>query len=138
MSTTTYPTAPVLDRPIRSGSLTLATITSGPVAAGAVVALAAVFRAGGVHLAAGGDIPLPGFAMVTLVAAALGGLIAAAFRRGGAPHHRFVRATVVLTALSCLMPMLAAPGVASELALTSTHLVAAAIIIPVLAHRLPS
>jgi len=138
MATTTNLTPSVLDRPIQNGSLTLATITSGAVAAGAVVTVAAVCRAGGVHLAAGGGIPLPGFVMVTLLAAILGGLIAAAFRRGGVARYRFAQTTVVLAALSCLVPILAAAGVASKLALTSTHIVAAAIIIPVLARRLPS
>ncbi len=137
MSTTTDLTVAALDRPTRPGSLTLATITSGVISAGAVVALAAVWRGGGVQLAAGGDIPLPGFATVTLFAAMVGGLIAAAFRRGSATRH-FFQTTVVLAALSCLLPLFMAPGVAGKLALISTHLVAAAIIIPVLARRIAS
>jgi hypothetical protein len=139
MSTTTADfTIAAPDRPIRAGSLALATITSGAAAAGAVVALAAAFRAEGVHLAAGGVIPLPGFATVTLFAAVVGGLIAAAIRRGKASRRRFVQTTVVLALLSCVVPLLAAPGVAGKLALTSTHIVAAAIIIPLLARRLPN
>ena len=54
------------------------------------------------------------------------------------PRHSFVVATVALTAVSLVPDVLADATTASRLVLGLTHLVAAAIVIPTLAERLPA
>jgi hypothetical protein len=111
-----------------------ATASSGVLAASATTAGAAVLRAAGVPLAVHGTIPLAAFAQLTVIAAVAGGLLMAVLtRRGPAPRRRFLQVTG-LTALSCAAPAFA-DTTASKIALVALHLLAAAIIIPVLARR---
>lgn len=120
-----------------AASLRRSTVAAGAAGAAATTGLAAVVRATGVNLAAHGPIPLAGFAQLTFVAAVLGGLLAALLNRYGAgARRRFLRIAGVLTALSCLVPLAAGDDLASRIGLVATHLLAAAIIVPVLARQI--
>ena len=112
------------------------TATAGVLAAAATTASAAVLRAAGIPLAVHGKIPLAAFAQLTFIAAVSGGvLLAMLVRRSSAPRQRFVRITAGLTALSCVVPLAFADATASKIALVVLHLLAAAIIVPVLARH---
>jgi peptidoglycan/LPS O-acetylase OafA/YrhL len=136
MSTSTATITTTQSAPPRTASLPRTAITVGIVAAAATTAIAAVVRAAGVPLDVDGPIPLAAFAQMTLLGAIIGGVLAALFRRRSHdPARRFVRTALALVALSCL-PSIALPSdLATKIALVTTHLVAAAIIIPVLARR---
>jgi Family of unknown function (DUF6069) len=119
-----------------TSTLPRATASAGVLAAAATTAGAAVLRTAGVPLAAHGEIPLAGFAQFTVIAAVLGGgLLAVLIRRSSRPRHRFVQVTAGLTALSCVAPVAFADTAASKAGLVVLHLVAAAIIVPVLARH---
>lgn len=107
-------------------------------AAAATTAVAAIAHAVGVSLAIEGEqIPPAGFAQLTLIFAAIGILFAAALRKwAGNPRTVFVRTTIALTVLSLVPDVLVNASVATKLTLMLTHLVAAAIVIPVVAARL--
>ena len=126
------------DRPRRVRSLWIAGATAGVVASIATFATAAVADAAGVALEVGGQsIPLIGFAQVTLVAAIIGTALAVvSARRATRPRRAFVVTTVALTSASIVPDVLADATTATKLALAFTHVVAAAIVIPVLASRL--
>jgi len=112
------------------------TIVVAAVGAAATTLAAATMRAAGVHLAAGGRIPLAAFAQFTFAGALLGGLVVAVLnRRSTLPRRRFIQIAATLTALSCLAPGAAGDDVSSKLGLIVTHLLAAAIIAPVLARQ---
>lgn len=115
-------------------TLPRATASAGVLAAAATTAGAAVLRAAGVPLAVHGKIPLAAFAQLTFIAAVSGGvLLAVLIRRSSAPRQRFVQITAGLTALSCVVPVAFADTTASKTALVVVHLLAAAIIVPMLA-----
>ena len=138
MSTvTTSPDITVKHAPSRlTNTLARATISVGALAAGATTAGAGVLRAAGVPLAVHGKIPLAGFAEITFIGAVIGGVLLAVLnRRSSAPRQRFVRITTGLIALSCVAPAAFADTAASRIALVALHLVAAAIIVPVLAQH---
>jgi len=117
-------------------TLPRATASAGVLAAAATTAGAAVLRAAGVPLAVHGNIPLAAFAQLAFIAAVSGGvLLAVLIRRSRAPRQRFVRITAGLTVLSCAAPVAFADTTASKAALVVLHLVAAAIIVPVLARH---
>jgi len=118
-----------------TSTLPRATATVGVLAAAATTGLAAILRAAGVPLAVHGKIPLAAFAQFTFIGAVIGGvLVALLIRRSTAPRQRFVQIAIGLTALSCVAPLGFADTVASRFALVGLHLVAAAIIVPVLAR----
>jgi len=119
-------------------SLWRAGAIAGGVAAVATTVVAAVALALDVPLEiAGEQIPLAGFAQMTLVCTLLGVLIAKGARRWAArPQTAFVRTTVALTALSLVPDVTADATTATIATLMLTHLVAAAIVIPRLADRL--
>jgi len=121
----------------RPHPLRRAALASGAVAAVATTAAAAVADGAGVPVAVDGEtIPLLGFAQLTLIGAVLGGFLAAALNRYGAqPQRTFVRAAVVLTVLSCVPSVALPPDTATKVVLVATHLLAAAIIVPVLARQ---
>jgi hypothetical protein len=107
-------------------------IGTGAVAAAATSAVVVALRAAGVHLDVQGEpIPLAGFAQMVLLGTVIGIVMARRLRR-----TTFVWATVVLTAASCVPSVAWGTGVESKLALVFTHLVAAAIVVPVFARRL--
>jgi uncharacterized protein DUF6069 len=88
----------------------------------------------------GEAIPIIGFAYITLLFAAVGTVLAVVLaRRAKRPARTFVVTTVALTALS-LVPPLATGDIdtSTRVTLSLAHLVAAAIVIPVLAARLSS
>jgi hypothetical protein len=139
-ATLTAPTAtttagPTTTRPhlVRAG------VVAGLVAGTATSAFAAVVDAAGVSLKVGGEaIPVLGFAQVTFVATMIGTLLAVVLnRRASNPRRTFVRTTVALTALSFVPDVLADAPNGTRLALAVSHVVAAAIVIPALASRLP-
>lgn len=121
----------------RSHPVRRAALISGAVAAVITTAVAAAARAAGVPLEIDGEaIPLAGFAEMVLLGAALGGLIAAALNRWAAePRRSFVRATVVLTILSCVPSVAFPPDVSSRAILVATHVIAALVIVPALARQ---
>ena len=110
----------------------------GAAAAAATCVLVLAARAGGADVAiAGEQVPLVGFAQLTMIGAVIGiGLAKAFARRARHPRSTFVRTTVALTALSVIPDFLvdATPG--SMAALAATHVLAAVIIVPALATRL--
>jgi L-alanine-DL-glutamate epimerase-like enolase superfamily enzyme len=79
-------------------------------------------------------IPISAFALWTLVGAALGVLLARLVHR----RRRFLEVTVVATGLSLIPPIALPDDAATKAVLVSTHLVAAAIIIPSLSRGLPA
>jgi hypothetical protein len=135
---TTLTTAPPTEVARRGHPIRRATLVSGVAAAVGVTAVAASADAAGVPLAVDGEtIPLLGFAQLTLIGAVLGGLLAAALHRfSHRPQPWFLAVTMVLTVLSCVPSVIWPPDVATKLVLVATHLVAAAIIIPMLARHL--
>ena len=108
-------------------------------ASAATTALAAAGRAVGISLdVAGVPIPVLGFGTLTVVFGLVGILIALALSRWSRhPRRTFVTTTVVLTALSLIPDALADVAGSTRALLMTTHLVAASIIVPVLARRLP-
>ena len=117
-------------------TLPRATASVGALAAAVTTTGAAAMRAAGVPLAVHGQIPLAAFAQLTFIAAVSGGvLLAVLIRRSSAPRQRFVRITAALTALSCAAPVVFADTTASKAALVALHLLAAAIVVPVLARH---
>ncbi len=119
-----------------NSSLRRTTIVVAAVAATATTLAAASLRAAGVHLAAGGKIPLAAFAQFTFAGAVLGGILVAVLnRRSTLPQRRFIQTAVVLTALSCLAPAAAGDDLSSKIGLIAIHLLAATIIAPVLSRR---
>jgi peptidoglycan/LPS O-acetylase OafA/YrhL len=120
----------------RRTSVPRATVVVGLVAAAVTTAAAAALHAAGVSFDVGGEmIPLAGFAQMTLLGAVIGGVLVAIFnRRSSEPRQRFVQVAVVLTALSCVPSALLPDDAATKVALVALHLLAAAIIVPVLAR----
>jgi hypothetical protein len=97
--------------------------------------VAAIARASDVSLEINDNaVPIAAFAWWTLVGAALGVVLARLLRE----RRRFVVVATVATGLS-LIPAIAAPDdAATKAVLVSSHLLAAAIIIPTLSRRLPA
>ncbi len=86
----------------------------------------------------GKAIPPAGFAQMTLMCAVAGILLAAALRRWAAtPRRTFVTATIALTVLSLVPDLVVPAAVSTRAVLMLTHLAAAAIVIPLVAGRLP-
>lgn len=139
MTATTVPTTSTSPRTAAVPSLWRAGLAAGAVAAVATTVIAEAARLVDIPVDIDGEsIPILGFAQMTLVGAVLGILLAAALRRRSAqPRRRFLAATVALTALSCVPDVTAPTGVATKLTLIATHLVAAAVIVPRIAQRLP-
>lgn len=112
---------------IRSGAL------AGAIAAVCTTVVAAVAGAADVSLEVNAKaIPIPAFALWTVIGAALGVVLARLLRES----RRFVVVTAVAAGLS-LIPAIAAPDdTATSAVLVGTHLLAAAIIILALSQRL--
>ena len=140
MSTTiTTPTTPTPTSSVPSlGSLLGGGAVATVVAAVATAAVAAAGQAVGISVeVAGAPIPTAGFATLTVVFSVIGLLIALGLRRFARhPRIAWVRTTVVLTVLSLVPDVLADAATSTKLLLMVTHLVAAAIVIPVVARRL--
>jgi hypothetical protein len=124
----------------RRPSLCRAGLAAGLVAAAATSAIAAGADAAGVSLetAPGEQVPVLGFGQLTLFFTAIGVALAAVLRcRVSHPQATFVKVTLALTALSVVPDLVLSTDIATKLALVFTHVVAAAIVIPVVASRLP-
>lgn len=103
---------------------------TGVLAAAVTTVVAVALRAAGVPLEiAGEEIPILAFAQMVLLCTVVGIVIA---RRTQA--STFVKAAVVLTALSVIPDLAADTGTASKVGLIVTHVVAAAVVIPRLAR----
>jgi len=142
MTATTTPASThdiVLDAPTTPPRLLVPGLISGAIAAVATSATVLVAHAVGEDVAVGGEqIPVAGFAQFVLVGALIGIALARVFsRRAQRPRSTFVRTTVVLTALSIVPDLVVEASSGSKLVLVLTHVIAAAIIIPTLAARLP-
>jgi hypothetical protein len=138
MSTTTAtPTTATTNAP-PVGALLLAGSAATVAAAVATSAVAAAGQAVGISTAvAGAPIPVSGFAVLTAIFSVLGLVIATALRRfARRPRTAWIRTTVVLTVLSFVPDVLADATLATKALLILTHVVAAAIVIPVVARRL--
>jgi len=101
--------------------------------------LAAIASAAGVSFAdsTGATIPLLGFTQLTFVFSMVGvGLAAVLARRARRPRSTFVRTTTALTALSVVPDVTFGFDAATAVSLATLHVVAAAIVVPVLARRL--
>ena len=123
----------------KSESLLRTGAKAAALAAVATTVIAVAAHAVGVSFesAPGEAIPILGFAQMTLLFSMVGVLIARVLRsRARHPRSTFVRTTVVLTALSFVPDLTMSFDAASKLALMTTHIVAAAIVIPTLAARL--
>ncbi|MGH8932511.1 MAG: DUF6069 family protein [Egibacteraceae bacterium] len=133
----TLTTPPMIGMAAHPHPVRRAALISGAIAAVITTAVAAVARAAGVPLKIDGEtIPLDGFPEMTLLAAVLGGLIAAALNRYSAQPRRWLfRATIVLTVLSCVPSVTFPPDVATKAILVATHVIAALIIVPALARQ---
>jgi hypothetical protein len=140
MMTTTHTqsTASVTTQPRRS--LVVPGIAVAAAAAASTTLVAALSMAIGVdfELPDGGEsIPLLGFTQLTFLFSLVGVGLAAALRRWSSrPARTFVRIAVALTAVSLVPPFLVDANLATSAALVVLHLIAAAIVIPVIASRL--
>lgn len=115
-------------------------LTAVLLAAVATTSVAAAGRAAGIGLEMAGEpIPVPGFGVLTLVAGLVGVLLAAALSRWSRrPRRTFVLVTAALLAMSLVPDALADVAGDTRALLMTTHLVAAAIVVPALARRLPA
>ncbi|WP_433802519.1 DUF6069 family protein [Actinomycetospora sp. CA-084318] len=122
----------------RTSSLVLGGLAATVVASLATSAVAAAGLVVGISLdVSGAPIPVPGFASLTAIFSVIGLVLALVLARTArSPRTAFVRTTVVLTALSLVPDVIADAAISTRLLLMVTHLVAAAIVIPVIARRL--
>jgi hypothetical protein len=137
-TTTTATEAPA--RTTRARAFWAAGLVSGAFAAAATTLIAAAARAADVPLAIDGEeIPLFGFAQLTMMGAVIGTVFAVSLAKWARrPQRTFVVTTVVLTAVSLVPDVMANATTGSKLVLMLTHVVAAAIVVPALAKRLPA
>lgn len=85
----------------------------------------------------GEPIPLPGFATMTALFSLAGTLIAAALLHWTThPAKRFLQATLSLTAISLIAPLISGADPATTLTLIALHLIAASVVIPTLTRPL--
>jgi hypothetical protein len=135
---TTHPTRPAA--PDRASPLAIVRtgVVAAVVAAVAAVVVAAVADAIDVPLVVSDEeIPLGGFATLTLFASTVGVVLAAALARWTRrARTEFLVVTVALVALSLVPVVDADAETATKVALTLAHLTAAAVVIPALASRL--
>lgn len=137
----TATTVPTTTRSTRR-TLWLAGLASGAVAAVATSAVAGFADAIDHPPTVDGEmIPAIGFAQMTLIGAVIGIVLALVLRnRADRPRRTFTVTTFVLTALSCIpsVALGAGDGAGNAATLVGTHVLAAAIVIPVLAARVPT
>ena len=120
------------------GSLVGTGLAATALASVATPVVAAAGLAAGISLdIAGAPIPVPGFATLTAVFSLVGVVLAVVLSRTvRRPRTVFVRTTVVLTALSLVPDVIVDAAPATKALLMLTHLVAAAIVVPMVARRL--
>lgn len=126
---------------VRTASVWKAVGAATLAAAAATETLVALARAAGMEVAIqGADLKPGGCAIAVLMCMVAGtGVLAAVRRWAGSPARTWVRATVALTLLS-FVPDLTVPdtAVSTRMVLMTAHVVAAAIVIPAVARRLPA
>lgn len=124
----------------KTGSLTRTGVAAAALASVATMAVAAAGRTAGISLDVGGaPIPILGFAMLTAVFSLIGLALAAVLSRTARrPGSTFIATTVVLTVFSLVPDVIADATSVTKALLMLTHLVAAAIVIPAVARRLPA
>jgi hypothetical protein len=146
MTTTFKPTLTGTRAGARPGPIVLAGAVSGLAAAAATTAVALGAKAIDIPMMAAPQtataaeaIPLYGFAQGTITATVIGTLLALALARWARrPAATFVAITVVLTVVSFAGPITTGfATTATRVVLALTHVVAAAIVIPAIARRLP-
>jgi hypothetical protein len=95
-------------------------------------------RGSGIPVAVSGEkIPLAGFGQFTLIGALVGiGLAKLISQRARLPRRTFLQVTTALTVLSTVPDVVIDATTATKVVLAFTHVVAAAVIIPVIARRL--
>jgi hypothetical protein len=140
MSVTTIPTTSAPTSRTLTGSLRRTTVVAGVASAAVTTAAAAAAHGAGVSFTVEGEmIPLAGFAQMTLVGAVIGGVLLAVLnRRSVAARRRFLESTAALTVLSCVPSVAWPEDAGTKLALVALHVLAAAIIVPVLARHAKS
>ena len=142
MNTTTIATHEVASDPADTRARFARAGMIAAVAAGAATtAVAALADSAGVSLELprgdGKSIPVLAFAQVTIVAAVIGlGLARLLVQRSTRPAAWFTRITVALTLASLIPPVVVDANPSTKVLLVVTHLIAAAIVIPVVATRL--
>jgi hypothetical protein len=140
MSATYTATRPTATRPAAIGSLLGHGVLATAIACAATPLVAAAGHAVGVSLDVGGaPIPVLGFGTLTAFFSLIGVVLAVVMSRVARHRHStFVRTTVVLTVLSFVPDLIAPAAPATKALLMLTHVVAAAIVIPVVARKLSS
>lgn len=136
MTTVTAPTTtPVATRNVR---VLRAGLTAGAIAAITTTGFAAVTHAAGVSYAIKGQaIPALGFGQMTFLFSLVGvGIAAVLARRARHAQSTFIRSTVALTLLSFVPDIVAQTGSLTKVSLMTSHVLAAAVVIPRLAARL--
>ena len=119
-------TRPSTRRLVRVGAI------SGAIAAACTTVVATIASAADVSLEVDGSaIPILAFAWWTLVGAAVGVVLARVLRT----RRRFVVVTTVATGISLIPPIAVSDDTATRAVLVGSHLLAAAIIIPILSQR---
>jgi hypothetical protein len=107
-------------------------LATGVLASAATTVVVVAARAAGVPPEVDAEsIPILGFVQMVLLGTVIGIVMARRMRTA-----TFVRATVVLTALSCVPSLALGTGISSKLVLVLTHLVAAAVVVPRLSSRM--
>jgi hypothetical protein len=136
--TTTYAatTAPRVTSSI--GSLLAGGMAATVAASVATPVVAAVGHALGISLdVEGAPIPVLGFATLTGLFSVIGLVLAVVLAKlATRPRRTWIRTTVVLTVLSFAPDLIFPMALSTRVLLVLTHLVAAAIVIPVIARRL--
>ena len=124
----------------RLGRVAVTGVVAAVVAAAVITACAALAKAAGVDFEVpdGGEaIPVGGFTTVTVFFSLVGVAVALALGRWSArPAQRFLQVTLALTAVSLMPPFLAGGNAATTATLVGLHLVAAAVVIPVVGRAL--
>jgi len=124
---------------VSAGRLVATGLGAAVAAAALNATVAAGARAVGVDLeVTGGEaVPVAGIAFVTTVLSVVGVGIAVALRQwSDRPAQWWWRTTVALTAVSLVPPFLAAADTATALTLVLLHLLAAALVVPVVLREL--
>jgi hypothetical protein len=139
MTVTAAPTAPTTTTDLRTTPLWRTAARAGVVAAAATTAVAAGALAAGEPLEVDREqIPLAGFAQLTLLCTVVGLVLAKALARWASrPQRTFAVTAVALTGLSFVPDLAIAATSATKVVLMATHVVAAALVVPALAGRLP-
>ncbi|WP_235030802.1 DUF6069 family protein [Nonomuraea solani] len=124
--------------PSSAQPLVIGGLIAAVVAGAATATVAAVGELAGISLVVGGaPIPVPGFAVLTVIFSAVGLVLALVLARSvRRPRTVFARTTVALTVLSLVPDLLVDAAPATRVLLMLTHVVAAAIVIPAIARRL--